>query len=487
MRHVAGDALLRRGEQQHVEAEPDHDEQQGGQRQRLLQVVRALDLRRHDERQSDDRRRGPHRPEARQPGAFDGLLRHRGRQRAVGDVHEAVGQPQRRVGDVRVDELARAAQSARDGERGDGEQQQGERAEQEEGAELAPAGHRLVDLPAGPDVREGVPDPHDEEQGPRRRGRDADDVGVVEQQEHRRHGERQVVARVPGGVAEVRAEPELGRGGRGGDRVGDSDGAGHVDSSVGPRGRGGAGGGHGLEVQRRRSTCAAAFGRRSRVKTPFLLPSTRNTLFDGGGEVREVPDLLTDDGVDRVEHAVVHLQVLDLVLLGPRLRGQRVHPGDGVGAVLGDDDRLAVGRPLLQLRQPRRLGRHEVARVDVPAVVAVEHDHVAELGDLALPVGREHHVDEADRPAPVQLAGEREERLEVGPCRVGVGLGLVGDRPEHDARVVLVPADQLTDRLLVRLLADVVDGLRGERRVVLRRRRSHRPDPCSARRPRPRR
>ena len=39
----------------------------------------------------------------------------------------------------------------------------------------------------------------------------------------------------------------------------------------------------------------------------------------------------------------------------------------------------------------------EVAGVDVPAVVAVEHQHVAELGDPALAVRGEHDVDEADR------------------------------------------------------------------------------------------
>ena len=46
------------------------------------------------------------------------------------------------------------------------------------------------------------------------RGRgDLHHVGVVDQQEHRGHGERQVVGGVPGGVAEVlqRAEPGRGR------------------------------------------------------------------------------------------------------------------------------------------------------------------------------------------------------------------------------------------------------------------------------------
>ena len=41
----------------------------------------------------------------------------------------------------------------------------------------------------------------------------------------------------------------------------------------------------------------------------------------GGREVREVPDLLADDGVEGVEDPLVHLEDLDLVLLAPRLGG----------------------------------------------------------------------------------------------------------------------------------------------------------------------
>jgi hypothetical protein len=59
---------------------------------------------------------------------------------------------------------------------------------------------------------------------------------------------------------------------------------------------------------------------------------------------------------------------------------------DGVGAVLGHDDRL-VG-PGIELRLERAFGGGQVAGVDVPAVVAVEHDHVDEVGDDVLASGR---------------------------------------------------------------------------------------------------
>jgi hypothetical protein len=82
------------------------------------------------------------------------------------------------------------------------EKEQRQRAEEQEGAELAPPGGGAVDHPAGEQVRKGVPGADDEEQRPHRGGRYPDDVGVVEQQEHRRHRERHVVGGVPGAIAE---------------------------------------------------------------------------------------------------------------------------------------------------------------------------------------------------------------------------------------------------------------------------------------------
>ena len=91
---------------------------------------------------------------------------------------------------------------------------------------------------------------------------------------------------------------------------------------------------------RRLSAWAAALGCRSRVKAPFL--STDAHDAGRGGEVGEVPHLLADNGVDAVEDPMIHVQVFDLVLLGPRVsRHDRVQAWVGVGAVLGDDDRLS--------------------------------------------------------------------------------------------------------------------------------------------------
>ena len=141
-----------------------------------------------------------------------------------------------------------------------------------------------------------------------------------------------------------------------------------------------ASGRHGQDslVQRRRRAKAAALGLRSRVKAPFLLPSTR-MIPEVVAKSAKFQTCSPTTASTRVEDAVVHVEVVDLVLLAPRLRRERVVAGEGVGAVLGDDDRLALGRPAGELLGPRDLGAGEVAGVDVPAVVAVEHEHVGEL------------------------------------------------------------------------------------------------------------
>ena len=61
-----------------------------------------------------------------------------------------------------------------------------------------------------------------------------------------------------------------------------------------------------IAVQRALSSFTTDFGRRSRVNTPFLLPSTRNTPLVVWKSAK-VPDLLTNDGGDAVEDTVVHL------------------------------------------------------------------------------------------------------------------------------------------------------------------------------------
>ena len=84
-----------------------------------------------------------------------------------------------------------------------------------------------------------------------------------------------------------------------------------------------------------------------------------------------------------------------------------MQPGEGVGAVLGDQDRLALGGPRLELGLQRLLGRLEVAGVHVPAVVAVEHDDVAQRLEPVPAVRREHMLTVPDRPGRVELPGQR--------------------------------------------------------------------------------
>src|SRR2546422_7111003 len=83
---------------------------------------------------------------------------------------------------------------------------------------------------------------------------------------------------------------------------------------------------------------------------------------ESGGEVGEGPDLLAHHRVDAVEDAVGHLQQIGLVLLGPGDWRDAVETSDSVGAVLGENDRLAVlCYPGLEFRLQRTLGIREVA------------------------------------------------------------------------------------------------------------------------------
>ena len=132
----------------------------------------------------------------------------------------------------------------------------------------------------------------------------------------------------------------------------------------------------------------------------------------GGLEVREVPDLLPHHGVDAVEDPVVHGQERGLVFLAPGLFIDGVEAGHGVRSVLGHDHGLAVlGFPLAQLLLEVLLGGFEVAVIDVPAVVAVEHDHVEQVPEQFLVRGVEHDVDVAHGPGGVQLPGQLREGL----------------------------------------------------------------------------
>ena len=231
--------------------------------------------------------------------------------------------------------------------------------------------------------------------------------------------------------------------------------------------------------QRRRRCCAAPFGRLSRVKTPFLLPSTRQVPC----AVAKSAKFQICSPTTASMRSKTRCDISSSAVWYSSVHGAEValcSPATGVGAVFGHDDRLAVLlRPRAQLGLEIALGAGEVAGVGVPAVVPVEHEDVEQVRADVLVDRSEHHVDEADRARRVQPPRLGRERLEVGARRRRLGLGLVGDAPQHDARVVLVARDQLLDRLAVDLPRGGVDRVLGERDVALRRRRRRRPGPCS--------
>ena len=60
-------------------------------------------------------------------------------------------------------------------------------------------------------------------------------------------------------------------------------------------------------------------------------------------------------------------------------RSGGVNPGDSVGAIPGDENRLAFRNPCFELSPPCHLGGGEVAGVDPQTVVTVEHWHVTDV------------------------------------------------------------------------------------------------------------
>jgi hypothetical protein len=132
-----------------------------------------------------------------------GPLGHGRGQRPEGNVDQAVDQAEQRVAEIGVDQLAAGGEPSGHGEQRDAQQHERRPAEEKIRAEPAPPGGGLVDHPAGEDVGDGLPHPHHQQQRPSRAGGDAGDVGVVQQQEHRRQREGEVVGDVPTGIAQV--------------------------------------------------------------------------------------------------------------------------------------------------------------------------------------------------------------------------------------------------------------------------------------------
>ena len=218
--------------------------------------------------------------------------------------------------------------------------------------------------------------------------------------------------------------------------------------------------------QRRRRTWAALLGRRSRVKTPFLLPSARKTP----GATAKSAKFQTCSPTTASTRSKTRWVISSSSDWYSSVHGAEGRPCMPATASAPYSVTM-IGLPCfaaqrVELGLQPALGGGQVARVLVPAVVAVEHHDVEEVGhDVALG-RRQHHVGEADGPGRVEPPRLGGQRLEVGARLRRVGLGLVGDAPQHDAGVVLVARDELADRLAVHGLRGVVDGLGGEGRRV---------------------
>ena len=169
----------------------------------LLRPQRG-DLRRDDEADQHAAGGGAEGAARDQLGPLVDRLRHGRGQRAVGDVDQRVQQAEDGVGEVDVEQRRRVTQPGRHAEGQEAQEEQRHGEEEDERAELAPAGHGPVHRAAGDQVGEGVPEPHDEEHRPDRGGGEAGDVGVVVEQECGAEREGQVAAEVAQAVSDER-------------------------------------------------------------------------------------------------------------------------------------------------------------------------------------------------------------------------------------------------------------------------------------------
>ena len=121
----------------------------------------------------------------------------------------------------------------------------------------------------------------------------------------------------------------------------------------------------------------------------------------------------------------------------------------------------------------------EVAGVDVPAVVAVDHHHVGELGQRGSDRGGASiMLTKPDGPGRVGLPGGGEQRLEVGARLLACGTRARWRCSRARRSGGSCRGRRARDRLAVDLLGGVVDRVRREKVVrVPRRRRSRRPTP----------
>ena len=113
-------------------------------------------------------------------------------------------------------------------------------------------------------------------------------------------------------------------------------------------------------------------------------------------EVREVPGLLADDKCKLIEDLVVHLIVVDLIFLGIHNRRSVVDAHNGIRTVLSEHQRLAQLFPCLKLRAQRFFRSFQIGPAKIPAIVAVQADHIGELcGNVG--IGTAGHLDADQR------------------------------------------------------------------------------------------
>ena len=136
-----------------------------------------------------------------QPRTLVGVVGHDRPKGRIGEVDEGIGGAQQEARDEGIDELARVAEIRR-GERHDGKDSIGHGAEQQVGAELAPARFGAVGDNAHDGVHDRIPDTADEHDDACHSGREPVDVGVEYQQPET----DQVPDKVGGGVAKAVAE-----------------------------------------------------------------------------------------------------------------------------------------------------------------------------------------------------------------------------------------------------------------------------------------
>ena len=190
----------------------------------------------------------------------------------------------------------------------------------------------------------------------------------------------------------------------------------------------------------------------------------------GGLEVGKIPDQFSLDKVVAVKDAKIPLQILVLVFLAPHDAGQLVLGGQGVGAELGKDkgNIQLLGGPLVHLGPELLLGLLDLrAAADVPAIVPVEADHVAQVVAAALVRGAVLLESAGEGPVlGVQGPGMGKDLAEIGPGILAGGLGLIEEAPGDDTGVIFVPGHHLGHLLLV-VVQQFRDGGRLEEIGVL--------------------